>query len=145
MINGRGLSRAALPRALLVTRVDIASGHPVTDAPTDIDEDLDLKARITFARDSPADAQQRQVIARIDGGPASTLMFGDRITIEVEPGTHVLRANNTLFWKRVRFSIEAGEHLQFQFVNRSGRFTLSLLALLGVAPLYLDIERTSIR
>ncbi len=128
-----------------MTRVEIASGDPVTHAPAETEDDLDLKARITFARDSPADVGQRQVIARVDRGAASTLMFGDRVTIEVTPGAHVLHANNTLFWKRVRFSIEAGEHLQFQFVNRSGRLTLSLLALLGVAPLYLEIERTSIR
>lgn len=128
-----------------MTRVEIAFGDPVTQAPAEPDEGLDLKARVTFARDSPADVGQRQVIARVDRGTTSTLMFGDRLTIEVAPGAHVLHANNTLFWKRVRFSIEAGEHLQFQFVNRSGRLTLSFLALLGVAPLYLDIERTSIR
>lgn len=103
-----------------------------------------LRTLVTVSRTHAEDAQQRQVLARVDDGPTTTLMFGDRITIEVEPGSHVLRANNTLVWKRMAFTIEAGEHLEFQLVNRPGRLTLGFLALLGVAPLYLNIERRSL-
>jgi hypothetical protein len=106
---------------------------------------FDLRALVTISRDHGDDSQQRQVIVRIDGGPSSTLMYGDRVTVEVTPGHHLLRANNTLFWKRVAFAIEPGEHLEFAMINRSGRLTLGLLALIGVAPLYLDIERRSVR
>lgn len=105
----------------------------------------DMRALVTIARDHAKDAQQRQVIARVDDAPSATLMYGDRITVEVAPGSHVLRANNTLFWKRKPFTIEAGEHLEFVLVNRAGRLTLGLLAVMGVAPLYLDIERRSLQ
>lgn len=105
----------------------------------------DMRARVTISRDHAKDAQQRQVLVRIDDAPEATLMYGDRITIEVQPGSHVLRANNTLFWKRERFTIEAGEHLEFVLINRAGRLTLGLLAVMGVAPLYLDIERRSLQ
>lgn len=98
-------------------------------------------ARVTLSRTDGADVQQRQIYARLDEGPSQTLMFGDSITLDVPPGEHVLRANNTLFWKRVAFSVAAGQHVQFALINRSGVVGLGLLALLGVAPLTLSIER----
>jgi hypothetical protein len=104
-----------------------------------------LRSFVTFRRDAENDAKQRQIIVRIDDAPASTLMFGETVTVEVPPGSHVLRANNTLFWKRESFSIEPGEHLEFALVNRAGRLTLGFLALIGVAPLYLDVMRRSVR
>jgi hypothetical protein len=107
--------------------------------------ELDLRSLVTIAREHPGDSQQRQVMVRIDDGPTSALMFGDRITVEVTPGRHVLRVNNTLFWKRVPYTIEPGEHLEFTVINRAGRLTLGLLAVMGVAPLYLTIERRSVR
>jgi hypothetical protein len=107
--------------------------------------DLDLRSLVTLAREHAEDSQQRQVLVRMDAGPTSALLFGDRITVEVTPGSHVLRANNTLFWKRVPFTIEPGEHLEFTMINRAGRLTLGFLAVMGVAPLYLEIERRSVR
>jgi hypothetical protein len=105
----------------------------------------DLRALVTVSREHAADAQQRQVLVRIDENPSSTLLYGDRITVEVTPGAHLFRANNTLFWKRVPFTIEAGEHLEFIVVNRAGRLSLGFLAVMGVAPMYLDIERRSVQ
>lgn len=105
----------------------------------------DLRSLVTLTREHAGDSRQRQVLVRIDQGPTSALMFGDRITVEVTPGSHVLRANNTLFWKRVPFAIEPGEHLEFTLINRAGRLTLGFLAVMGVAPLYLDIGRRSVR
>lgn len=104
----------------------------------------DLRTLVTLVRTHGTDAQQRQVLVRVDDGPTATLMFGDQVTREVAPGRHLLRVNNTLVWKRVPFTIEPGEHLEFQLINRPGRLTLGFLALLGVAPLYLAIERRSI-
>lgn len=112
------------------------------DAP---DGTTDLRCLVTLAREHASDARQRQVLVRIDDGPTSVLMYGDRVTIEVPAGSHLLRANNTLFWKRVPFTIEPGEHLEFALINKAGRLTLGFLAVMGVAPLYLDIERRSVR
>ena len=108
------------------------------------DQAEDLRCYVTVSRRHETDVRQRQILARIDDRPQAILMFGEAVTAEVEPGAHVLRANNTLFWKRIRFSIEPGEHLEFMLINRSGRFTLGFLALLGVAPLFLRIERRSL-
>lgn len=101
----------------------------------------DLRTFVTISRQHAQDVRQRQILVRVDDGPTATLMFGERVTLEVGPGAHVLRVNNTLFWKRVPFTLEAGEHLEYAVVNRAGRFTLSFLAVMGVAPLYLTVER----
>lgn len=98
-------------------------------------------SRVTLARTDDRDGRQRQVLARIDGGPTTTLMYGDRHEVTLEPGAHLLKVNNTLVWKRVPFEVSPGEHVEFLLINRPGRFTLSFLALLGVAPLYLEVER----
>ena len=103
-----------------------------------------MRCFVTLSRRHNSDVQQRQIVARIDNEPPLTLLYGAAVTVEVQPGAHLLRANNTLFWKRLRFGIEPGEHLEFILINRSGRLSLGLLAVLGVAPLYLRIERRSI-
>jgi hypothetical protein len=98
---------------------------------------------VTLTRAANGDAKQRQVLARIDDGEVATLMWGDAVTRAVQPGRHVLRANNTLVWKRLEFSIEPGEHVEFELINRPGKLTLGFLAVLGVAPLYLTVEERS--
>jgi hypothetical protein len=104
----------------------------------------ELRTRVTVSRAHPEDCQQRQVVVRLDDGAPVTLMYGEAFTEDVRPGSHVLRAHNTLFRKRIAFQVETGEHLEFIIVNRAGAATLSLLALLGVAPLYMTIERRSL-
>lgn len=98
-------------------------------------------ARVTVSRDDARDVQHRQIYARIDDAATHTLLFGDAFTIDVPPGEHRLRANNTLFWKTVTFSAQPGEHVEFVLINRAPRGTMGFLALFGAAPLVLAIER----
>ena len=100
-------------------------------------------ARVTITRNSPDDAQERQVVVSIDGRKIATLMFGDTITAEVEPGPHKLRVHNTLVWKTRHFSLDPGASARFTVVNRPGGSTNGLLTILGARPLYLTlIEET---
>jgi len=102
---------------------------------------MDAPASVTIARTSHTDAQQRQVIVSIDDGPKATLVYGQTVTWEVAPGAHVLKANNTLVWKKVPFTVDRGERIEFDIANRASRFTLGFLSLMGVAPMYMTIER----
>jgi hypothetical protein len=104
----------------------------------------DLRTFVTISRAHADDVRHRQVVIRLNDEPKVMLLFGDTFTQEIQPGAHRLYANNTLFWKTVRFTAEPGEHLEFVVINRAGPLTLSLLALLGVAPLYLTIERRTL-
>jgi hypothetical protein len=99
-------------------------------------------ARVTLTRTAEADVRQRQVIVSIDDGAKKNLMFGESVTLDVPAGAHRLRAYNTLVWKNVDFSVEPGEAVTFQIINRASRFALGFLSLVGVAPLYLTIEKS---
>ncbi len=100
-------------------------------------------ASVTISRDHPEDVQQRQIYARVDDRPNHTLVFGDCVTIDVPPGDHVLKVNNTLYWKSVRFTVGEGEHAHFRLANSAGAFAFGALAVLGVGPLKLTIEKLS--
>jgi hypothetical protein len=98
-------------------------------------------ASLIVTRTARSDVQQRQVIVSLEDGRSATLIFGESVTWDVPPGEHLLKANNTLVWKKVRFSAAPGERVEFQVINRASRFTLGFLSLLGVAPLFLTVER----
>jgi hypothetical protein len=98
-------------------------------------------ARITVSRTRDQDVRDRQIIVSIDGDTLATLLFGQAATREVPPGHHRLKAHNTLFWKNLDVDLEPGAHARFAVVNRAGPASLSMLGILGVAPLYLTFER----
>lgn len=102
-------------------------------------------SRVTIRRTHADDVGQRQIYVRIDDGPTRTLRHGQDTTFDVVPGPHVLKANNTLYWKTQRFDAQAGEEIEFAVVNRAGRTAFGLLALLGVGPLQLVVEEVARR
>ena len=104
----------------------------------------DLRTLVTVARTDKKDIQIRQLYVSLDRGPRVALLYGESFTLEIQPGRHTLFVHNTLFWKRVTFHVEPGEHLEFMLINRGGRFTYPLIALMGVAPLYLTVKQRSI-
>ena len=58
--------------------------------------------------------------------------------------THPLRVHNTLFWKTVPFSVQPGEHVTFQLINRAIWTKLIGVGFFaGGMPLRLIIERES--
>jgi hypothetical protein len=100
-----------------------------------------MKARVTVTRRSDNDARERQVVVSIDGRNVATLMFGDSVTHEVEPGRHRLRVHNTLVWKTENLDLQPGETATFTVVNRPGTGTSGLLSLIGARPLYVELRR----
>jgi hypothetical protein len=98
-------------------------------------------ARLTVERTSPDDVGTRQVVLTLDNVPFATLLFGGRASKEIAPGHHRLRAHNTLVWKTIEFDAKSGEHLKFATVNRAGLGSAALIALLGVGPLFVTLER----
>ena len=98
-------------------------------------------ARVTVHRQSPDDVKTRQLVVSIDGASVATLLYGEAVTTELEPGPHRLRIHNTLVWKPVDVELSPGEHARYTAVNRAGFGTYSMLGLLGVGPLYVRIVR----
>jgi hypothetical protein len=99
------------------------------------------QAQLTISRTHPADVRQRQVYVTLDGEPIATMLHGQTVEREIEPGAHTVRFNNTLVWKTVRFEAGPGERVEFVYANRAGRWTLGFLSLIGVAPLFLTVEK----
>jgi hypothetical protein len=97
-------------------------------------------ARVTIFRDSPEDTQTRQIKIYLDGQQQGELMYGDSMTLDVLPGPHVLRVDNT--WNRKDLTIEVRPGEDFQFVTKSsaGKFVWFLLGFLGAGPMRVSIE-----
>jgi hypothetical protein len=97
---------------------------------------------VTVTRTSVKDVGHRQIIVSIDGQPFATLMFGKSASKAIAPGHHTIKAYNTLVWKTLEFDLAEGEHATFSVVNVPGKWTFPLVALLGVGPIYVALERT---
>ncbi len=102
---------------------------------------MDSPARLVVERTSRDDVRTRQIILSLDGEPWATLLYGESASRDIVAGTHRLRAYNTLVWRTVEFDVAPGEAARFSAVNRAGRGTAALIALLGVGPLYVTLER----
>jgi hypothetical protein len=98
---------------------------------------------VTVTRTSEKDVKHRQIIVSIDGEPFATLIFGQTATRDIAPGHHTIKAYNTLVWKTMEFDLAEGEHASFSVVNTAGKWSYPLLALIGAAPLYVTLEKTS--
>lgn len=105
------------------------------------DEAAEGQGMITVRRNSAEDAQQRQIIVKVDGKSAGELFYGDTISFPVTAGHHRLRVDNTWNWKTLELDVAAGEHLKFQTVSRTGRLTWFLVSLFGAGPIYVSIKR----
>lgn len=109
-----------------------------------VDHQNELRSFVTVSRQHPSDFGERHVFVRIDDEPRVALRFGQTFTQEVGPGSHRLRAHNTLFRKTINFAVEPGEHIEFIVINKGTPLTLGIAGVLGAAPLYLKIYRRSL-
>lgn len=100
-----------------------------------------VPARLTVSRNLPIDVQQRQIFVSLDGQPFATLVYGQAKTREIAPGPHQLRTHNTLVWKTLAFDAAPGQDIAFDVANRGGKWLLGALAVIGVGPLFLVVER----
>jgi hypothetical protein len=98
------------------------------------------QTQLTIHRTSPEDIRDRQVIMSLDGKRLTQLFYGQTFTCDIEPGTHRLRANNTLVWKTVEFIAPAGTHVHFTCINRAPAGMMYMLAIFGVAPLFVTLR-----
>ena len=102
-----------------------------------------MASHLTVSRTSPADVQQRQVIVKLDGEPFAILLYDQTVTREIPPGPHRLKFDNTWVKKTVEFTVAEGEHAKFMVINRMGRFTWWMVAVLGAGPMYLTVEHAA--
>ena len=127
-----------------MTRTRVSTPAPRDKAIDAVDEDgwpVLAPTMLTIERTSPQDVKVRQVIVSLDGKKIGTLLHGQRLTKEIPPGRHKLRANNALVWKTVEFDAEPGTTVRYTCVNRAPASLYFMLFLFGVAPLYVTLNR----
>ena len=100
-----------------------------------------LPATVTITRTSEEDFKSRQLIVWVDGARVATLLWGDSITRELQPGPHRVRVSNTLVWKTAEFTAQAGEQVFFEAVSHMGPGSIFMILLLGAGPLYVTLKR----
>jgi hypothetical protein len=98
-------------------------------------------ATVTVTRTATSDFKSRQLIVWIDGERVATLLWGDSITTELEPGRHRVRVSNTLVSKTTEFLLQPGEQVFFEAINRTGPGTFLMLVVFGAGPLYVTLKR----
>lgn len=99
------------------------------------------KARLLVTRQSERDVKNRQIFISLDGQHAGDILFGESVDKPIAPGRHYMRVHNTLFWKTIDFEAAPGETVHFETVNYAGKGFLHFVMILGVAPLFLAVER----
>ena len=99
-----------------------------------------MPAQITVVRDSPKDTQTRQIIVYLDGENKGELMFGYSVTLEVTPGAHTLRVDNTWNHQDLQLEVRSGDRLQFRATSAASQFSWFLLGFLGFGPHRVSLE-----
>jgi hypothetical protein len=69
---------------------------------------------IVVTRSSPGDFQDRQIYLWIDDEPLGKIRYGQAITRAIEPGTHKVRAWNTLFTRELVVDAAPGEQVRLK-------------------------------
>src|SRR5690242_17591886 len=100
-----------------------------------------MSATLTVDRNSPDDAQQRQIMVFLDGEQIAELMYGDSVTKEIAMGPHVLLVDNTWNKKLTQFDAADGGPIRFLVKNHSSRISEFLLMIFGAGPLKVSLDR----
>jgi len=99
------------------------------------------QARLLVTRNSERDVKNRQIFVSLDGNSIGDILFGETLDKPMAPGQHKVRVHNTLFWKTIYVEAAPGETVHFNTVNYAGKGFLHFVLIIGVAPLFLAVER----
>lgn len=100
-----------------------------------------MSATLIVNRNSPDDAQQREIKIYLDGEQIAELLYGQSISKEISPGPHTLLADNTWNKESSEFAVAGNEKVCFVTLNSSGRFSQFLLMIFGAGPIRVSLER----
>jgi hypothetical protein len=102
------------------------------------DDALTAQLRVTHKHEG--DYMARGIKLGLDGKDLTLLKSGKSIILEIEPGHHSLRIDNTFYPKTVEFDVEEGEQAHYRIWNKRG-FGSWMVEVLGAGPMYLQVEK----
>ena len=101
-----------------------------------------LPVQLIITRDHPQDVQDRPVYLWIDGEKwDGVLRYGKSFTRDLPPGTHTVKAHNTLFGATVEFDATAGETVRYRCENGLTGGGMVMVLMMGVAYLRVRLKR----
>jgi hypothetical protein len=106
--------------------------------PTKTNDTPSAQLRVTHKNEG--DYMARGIKLALDGTDLNLLKSGTSTLVEVEPGHHRLRIDNTFHAKTVEFDVRAGEQAHYRVWNKRG-FGSWLVEIIGAGPMYLAIEK----
>ena len=98
-------------------------------------------ASLTVNRNSPQDAQQREIVVLLDGERIAELAYGQSVSKEITPGPHTLAVDNTWNSESTTFNAAENDEITFIAQNRSGSFAQFLLMIFGAGPIRVSLNR----
>jgi hypothetical protein len=104
------------------------------------DEGLSAQLRVTHKDEG--DYMARGIKLALDDADLKLLKSGTSTLVEIEPGHHRLRIDNTFHAKTVEFDVRAGEQAHYRVWNKRG-FGSWLVEILGAGPMYIAIEKAA--
>jgi hypothetical protein len=110
--------------------------EPPVEVPTAV-----KSAQLTIMRNERRDFPDRQILTFLDGEPMGKVRYGETLTREVAPGTHSVRAFNTLFSKTLTIDVKPGEHVRLRTGNGFPRAGWFLMIWLHATYLLVRLER----
>ena len=100
-----------------------------------------MPANLTVNRNSPQDAQQREIVVSLDGERIAELVYGQSVSKEIPAGPHTLLVDNTWNSQSTNFTATDNEQINFVAQNRSGSFAQFLLMIFGAGPIRVSLQR----
>ena len=98
-------------------------------------------ATITITRNDPDDVQDRWIRIYIDETPEEILRYGEVLTREVAPGSHRIKAHNTLSSHTLEVDAQPGEQIRIRCHNTIARGGILMLLTTGFAFIKVKLER----
>lgn len=97
-------------------------------------------AQLRVTHRDEGDYMARAIKLALDGSDLKPLKSGTSTLVEVEPGHHRLRIDNTFHAKTIEFDVRAGEQAHYRIWNKRGLGSW-LVEIIGAGPMYLAIEQ----
>lgn len=102
-----------------------------------------MPARLLVERNADRDIRCRFILIKVDGRIVGSLMFGDHMAIDLEPGRHLVEFDNTWKRKRVELEVHEDEVYAAQVGNETPWLFTFLMSILAAFPtnLFLTLIR----
>ena len=127
----------------VITFDDIATLERAWQGPADTSEKSTTinSATLTVTRNSSSDFQDRQVYLYVDGELWGKVRYGRPLSREIPPGSHKVRAFNTLFSHTIEIDVLPSENVKLRCCNGLGRGGWIMMVVWQVAALRVRLER----